>query len=505
MKRWSRHVHKNSVCILIALLFLAPIGSALAAPAIDSGHVVRVSVERPYGRDSERYGFWINDGHLLSELRPLGEEDRVRIEALDGSAIGSAEVIAQAEEAQVALLAVSSSGSGGPAMPFARVMPDTGDRLFGVEADGAELAVRRGSISQFLDEDRHALMRHNALVAEGSNGLPLVNRCGEVVGITLTSPDFLDRLFGDADPRSSGVAYAARVDWLRGFLDRAGVEYTEAAGICLSAEAAAAQEAEASSERAAEVEAQLDQAREEMEQARERRERIAEEAKALRERLEASESQTDAEKQALLESVEQAEAALEEAQRESARSEENVAALQNAFDRLEAENERQRRLLHYGAAGGGIALAIILLGVVLMRRRAARTAQSLSAELAEARDREDDQQEFDQRVAVTPDVLLEMRSPEDERFAVKLEARKLVSSGGAIVGRSPNEADYVLGHDDMSRRHARFYMAGAQLVVEDLGSTNGTFVEGEAIHEEPTPVEPGASIEFGALSGRVSY
>lgn len=477
----------------------------LAAPVIEPDHIVRVTVERPYGSDSERYGFWVTTGHVLSELRPLGQEDRVRIATLGGAAIGAAEVVAQAEGAEVALLAVAGSGAGVAPMPLARTMPEQGDRLFGVEVDGTDLAVRQGSVSQFLDEAQYGLMRHNALVAPESLGMPLVNRCGEVVGMTLTSPGFLDRLFGDADPRASGVAYAARSDWLREFLDQEGVAYNDADEVCLSAEEAAALEAEASSERTAEVEERLEQAREEMEQARERRERIAEETRALRERLEAAESQTDAEKQALLESLEKAEAALNEARRESARSEESVAVLQRTFERLEAENERQRRLLRYGAGGGAALLFIILIGVVMMRRRAARAAQGLSDELARAQDREDEKEEFEQRVAATPDVLLELRSEEGERFAVKLEARKLVSPEGAVVGRSPNEADFVIGHVDMSRRHARFYMAGGQLVVEDLGSTNGTFVDGEAVTGEPMPVASGARIEFGVLSGPVRY
>ncbi len=49
-----------------------------------------------------------------------------------------------------------------------------------------------------------------------------------------------------------------------------------------------------------------------------------------------------------------------------------------------------------------------------------------------------------------------------------------------IVGRS-SDLDMVLVEDMVSRKHARINMQGDQIWIEDLGSTNGTFVNGEKI------------------------
>jgi pSer/pThr/pTyr-binding forkhead associated (FHA) protein len=54
----------------------------------------------------------------------------------------------------------------------------------------------------------------------------------------------------------------------------------------------------------------------------------------------------------------------------------------------------------------------------------------------------------------------------------------LILPGVHLVGRS-EEADILLADQSISRRHARIYNTEEGLMVEDLGSSNGTYVQGE--------------------------
>ncbi len=63
------------------------------------------------------------------------------------------------------------------------------------------------------------------------------------------------------------------------------------------------------------------------------------------------------------------------------------------------------------------------------------------------------------------------------------------------VGRAEGN-DLILAEGGVSRKHARFFLEGEDVMVEDLGSANGTIVNGERI-EGPTKLDPSAAIVLG--------
>ncbi|MBI3185097.1 MAG: FHA domain-containing protein [Myxococcales bacterium] len=74
-----------------------------------------------------------------------------------------------------------------------------------------------------------------------------------------------------------------------------------------------------------------------------------------------------------------------------------------------------------------------------------------------------------------------------------LEEREIAAE--ATIGRSDGN-DIVLAEGGVSRRHARLFVEGGKLLVEDAGSSNGTFVDGERI-ARPTPLGPRTQLVIG--------
>ena len=73
-----------------------------------------------------------------------------------------------------------------------------------------------------------------------------------------------------------------------------------------------------------------------------------------------------------------------------------------------------------------------------------------------------------------------------------------------LLGRSASGSGSLAGDTELSREHARITRsAGGEIVIEDLGSTNGTIVNGHRI-TAPTPIGPGDNIKVGGSTLEVA-
>ncbi|MCX7959631.1 MAG: FHA domain-containing protein, partial [Deltaproteobacteria bacterium] len=78
-----------------------------------------------------------------------------------------------------------------------------------------------------------------------------------------------------------------------------------------------------------------------------------------------------------------------------------------------------------------------------------------------------------------------------------------LSKGELLIGRD-SDNDVVLASPAVSRRHARIYMWDSQVFIEDLGSSNGIFVQSKRINEAAL-VKPGEPIHIGEFTLNVIY
>jgi predicted component of type VI protein secretion system len=71
---------------------------------------------------------------------------------------------------------------------------------------------------------------------------------------------------------------------------------------------------------------------------------------------------------------------------------------------------------------------------------------------------------------------------------------------GTTIGREG--CDITIGDPDVSRRHAEIQVSNGDILISDLGSTNGTFVNGERI-DQPRSLRDGDEVRIGAVVWRL--
>ena len=80
--------------------------------------------------------------------------------------------------------------------------------------------------------------------------------------------------------------------------------------------------------------------------------------------------------------------------------------------------------------------------------------------------------------------------------------RWMIDRSDMIIGRE-EDCDIVLPSRQVSRNHARIRRSGGRHILEDLGSKNGTFVNGREL-TEPYPLQDGDEIQI-ALSFKLFF
>ncbi len=80
-------------------------------------------------------------------------------------------------------------------------------------------------------------------------------------------------------------------------------------------------------------------------------------------------------------------------------------------------------------------------------------------------------------------------------------SERFVVGEGGLIGRGAESVQFLLDHPHVSRRHASVTVEGRRVVIADLDSSNGTFVNGRQITKATTLV-PGDRIDIGPFSSQ---
>ena len=332
-----------------------------------------------------------------------------------------------------------------------------------------------------LDSGASNFINHNAVVGSGDVGSVLLNDCGELIGLNLT---FYKR---------DGLDRAIDAPSIVRFLAAQNVRVTMANAGCVSA---------------------IRQAREVAEQANKA---------ALRAKLDATEAQrvtkaikvkllaTDRKNQQLVKESGQARITAETAIKASAEAQAHaeqtrinlekqtasimaetdamVELLQRDRDAAEVRFnealEQQRRSSvdreDYLIAVFVVLLTLLILAVLLIQRGGFRSAAILEAVAPAGTPGKGGAGYTVMHKPALQEYVLDGRDEDGIRYLLRMSGAQLSVEQGIVIGRNPNESPYIINHSDVSRQHARLKVMKNRVFIEDLGSTNGTSVNGQNI------------------------
>tara|TARA_R110000824_G_scaffold336_10_gene2327 strand:- start:8078 stop:10024 length:1947 start_codon:yes stop_codon:yes gene_type:complete len=362
---------------------------------------------------------------------------------------------------------------------------------------------RLGVLQSFMDTTgEETQVRHTALALDGEFGAALLNNCNEVIGISQhSSPVLSNRLRPD---QNFGVS--TNLTSLVNFLDDNNVAFNESFEYCLSE----AEQLSLAQEKIQEQEDNLRILLEDQEILEEERLQLQQQAEALLEAQEAlaAENQLrldelatrEAELAASLEAIEQAEAEAQEQLTRQEELEEQARQQAEALAEAAAQQELDERNRLYQWGGFGVVITALFAFVLIQVSRRKKAQQEAEEDIKEAKQQSEIvKAELQKASAEFPDIVLISLNAEGSEIRLKINGTALIrSEQGQIIGRSAQDADYVLNMDTVSRRHLRLMLKDKTLFVEDLNSANGSAINDQVLTPgKAYELKPGDTLKIG--------
>ena len=169
-------------------------------------------------------------------------------------------------------------------------------------------------------------------------------------------------------------------------------------------------------------------------------------------------------------------------------------------DSLKAAKEKAVQRLQWGIVAGAGLVLLVLLGRSLFSRRKLVAALKKPRQLVQQMSRRVTKKKG---VGAGPNYGLVLAGFDGRGNRVRIELSPALFASqrlGISLGRHPDLVDEVVADASVSRRHLRIAAEGDQLYVEDLNSSNGTFLNEQRLSPfKPARLDYGAKVALGDL------
>ncbi len=493
---------------IVAAMLLHPVTTNVLAAVSETSLSKSIAVVQAYrGKEVWKRGsaFVVQadrfNGYLVTNAELVDAADTYTVVVPGSGAELVAQVVRKDLSGDYALLKVN--GLNLPPMTFSVSEPSSGEVVWSAaKVNGSDSVTLIKGILRTgfkLSERDTGWYQHTANIGN-VGGAALLNECGEVLGLNFS------------EPASDGSVRSLDLSTLRSLLDQQNVKLITAEKGCISEVVLAREKAELASTEAR--------------RAQDEAEKAQMVARDLERQLQVSQRSNDALVRQTREAKERAESALKTAELAQANAqnmrrelEEKTSALREetkellkAFeeDRLASEERFQDLLQSQQEAAAsreriliGFAVAlIIIIGVVVFLARARNGGGGTSRPAARRPRKIADPGSGDTQVhrEDLAEYVLDGRDDDGIRYLLRISGDQLIGDDGVVIGRNPKDSPYIINHADVSRKHARIRVMKNRVFIEDLGSTNGTSVNGQSIDDKGlVSVDNGDQIIIGSV------
>ncbi len=497
----SLHRLLVSLLCLVGLSVSASLALAQLHESELNKSVVSINVHGADSVEEHRSGYVIqsenNLGIIISDYIDLQPSETVTVVDPDSGAELVAQVLRNDAEMKYALLKVV--GLGAPPLVFSQTTPKAGDFVWSVvkSEDGA-IEFSRGILrSRYKSSGPTVEMfNHTAVLEANGGGSLLLNECGQIIGLN--------------QPGSSGGVTGRALSLLSLYrvFESVKVSIRFARAVCLSEIAQAQKKAEYATIEAG--------------KAKEEAARAQALVASLHARLEASSERNQSLLLETQRAQQKAESALEAVKLAEKNVEKNRIDLEKKTAMLKAEAEAMRETYDQERAASdakfeqtiraqqdtaetreyllmGLLALTLLVGLMIAflfrKPPLPEGSDQLPAQPPELPDLP-----IGSETTHLDELVLDGRDEDGIRYLLRISGDKISEVDGIVIGRNPKDSPYIINHADVSRKHARMKVMKNRVFIEDLGSTNGTSVNGQSIEDKgPVSVDSGDQIIIGSV------